>query len=62
MSIYKLARTINGDVTKEPSKRIAKESSQIFIIIGKYSNAPRVTVLGIINKMAAATWAIPMNV
>ena len=60
--IYKLARTIKNDVTKEPSKRNAKDSNQIFMIIGKYSIAPRVTVLGIINKIAAITWAIPMNV
>jgi len=57
-----LARTISGDVTIEPSNRTAIESSDIFTIIGKYSNAPRVTVLGIIKKIAARTWAIPMNV
>lgn len=50
-----------GEVTIEPSKRTAYESNQIFTIIGKYNNAPIVTVLGIINKIAAMTWAIPMN-
>lgn len=60
--MYKLARAINGDVKIEPSKRTAKDSSQIFTIIGRYSNAPRVTVLSVINNIAAKTWVIPMNV
>lgn len=61
MSKYKFARTIKGDVKKEPSKRTAKDSNHIFKIMGRYINAPKVTVLGIINKIAANTCAIPIN-
>ena len=53
--MYRLASTINGDVTKDPSNLTANDSIQMFTIIGKYSKAPNVTVLGIINKIAART-------
>lgn len=60
--IYKLASTISGAETKEPSNRTAKERMQILRMIGKYINAPNNAVRGISKRTAANTCTTPIKV